>query len=213
MDSTPVSLLERLRQPSDTLAWDRFVRLYTPLLYHWLRRTGLQEADAADLVQDVLTVLVTKLPEFVYDRGKRFHGWLRTLAVNRWRDLRSARHSCKRVAALIDDADRPRSARIVHRIGVSRASWRCRRCGIMRSDFQPATFQAVCGADRRRQPGGGSGQEAPLHFGRPLCGQVPGVGALRRELKGIVGVKLVTFDNTVEQCSMRLIPVLDLQTR
>jgi hypothetical protein len=32
--STPVSLLERLRRPDDHAAWSRFVRLYTPLLFH-----------------------------------------------------------------------------------------------------------------------------------------------------------------------------------
>jgi RNA polymerase sigma-70 factor (ECF subfamily) len=58
---TPASLLERLRQPADQAAWSQFVRLYAPLLYHWAGRLGLREADAADLVQDVLLVLVRKL--------------------------------------------------------------------------------------------------------------------------------------------------------
>ena len=44
---TPASLLERLRRPADPEAWARFVALYTPLLYRWARRAGLQEADAA----------------------------------------------------------------------------------------------------------------------------------------------------------------------
>jgi hypothetical protein len=65
MTATPVSLLERLKVREDSAAWDRFVQLYTPLLYYWVRKTGLQEADAADLVQDVLTVLVAKMPDFV----------------------------------------------------------------------------------------------------------------------------------------------------
>src|SRR5690349_13376275 len=54
---TPVSLLERLREPAQEQAWARFVELYTPLLFHWARHIGLQEADAADLVQDVLADL------------------------------------------------------------------------------------------------------------------------------------------------------------
>jgi RNA polymerase sigma-70 factor, ECF subfamily len=83
---TPVSLLERLKLPSEQDAWTRFVQLYTPLLYDWARRVGLQESDAADLVQEVFTVLVRKLPEFNYDRGKSFRGWLRTVLLNRWRD-------------------------------------------------------------------------------------------------------------------------------
>jgi RNA polymerase sigma-70 factor (ECF subfamily) len=37
-------------------------------------------------VQDVLTALIRKLPEFRYDQGKSFRGWLRTVLLNRWRD-------------------------------------------------------------------------------------------------------------------------------
>jgi RNA polymerase sigma-70 factor (ECF subfamily) len=85
---TPASLLERLRRPVSAEAWARFVDLYTPLLYYWARRAGLQEADAADLVQDVLVVLFQKLPEFTYDRGRSFRSWLRTVTLNKWRERR-----------------------------------------------------------------------------------------------------------------------------
>src|SRR5438105_2006111 len=88
MDPTPVSLLERLRQPTDQAAWERFVDLYAPLLYTWTRRLDVPAADAADLVQDVLTVLVEKLPEFRYDRRRRFRGWLWTVLRNKWCDRR-----------------------------------------------------------------------------------------------------------------------------
>jgi RNA polymerase sigma-70 factor (ECF subfamily) len=88
MDQTPASLLERLRQPAEHRAWERFVQLYTPLLFYWARRVGLGDADAADLVQDVFTLLVQKLPEFTYDRHKSFRAWLRTVTLNKWRDRR-----------------------------------------------------------------------------------------------------------------------------
>jgi len=83
---TSSSLLDRLRHPADRKAWDRFVELYTPLLYYWARRAGLQDADAADLVQEVLVLLFRKLPEFRYDRRKGFRNWLRTVTVNKWRE-------------------------------------------------------------------------------------------------------------------------------
>jgi RNA polymerase sigma-70 factor (ECF subfamily) len=91
MESTSTSLLRRLRQPGDRQAWGRFVELYTPLIYHWGRRSGLSADDAADLTQDVLVLLVRKLPEFHYDRGKSFRGWLRTLTLNKWREQRRRR--------------------------------------------------------------------------------------------------------------------------
>ena len=88
MDSTPVSLLERLRQPGAGPAWDRFVRLYAPLLDLWTRRLGLDAHDAADLVQDVFAALVERLPEFVYDPARRFRGWLWALTLNKFRERR-----------------------------------------------------------------------------------------------------------------------------
>lgn len=88
---TPVSLLYRLRQPEEGLAWNRFIELYSPLLYHWARQAGYQESDCADLVQDVFVILWRKMPDFDYDPTKSFHAWLKTLFVNRARAIRRNR--------------------------------------------------------------------------------------------------------------------------
>jgi RNA polymerase sigma-70 factor (ECF subfamily) len=90
MHTTPASLLEQLRQSTGqdgtSSAWSRFVQLYTPLLYYWARRLGLQEPDAADLSQEIFTTLLEKLPRFRYDQSKSFRSWLRTVTLNKWRD-------------------------------------------------------------------------------------------------------------------------------
>lgn len=91
MFATPASLLDRLRKPEEATAWDRFVELYTPLLFHWARRLGLQATDCADLVQDVFLLLWRKLPEFQYDKARSFHAWLKTLFLNRHRDRQRQR--------------------------------------------------------------------------------------------------------------------------
>jgi RNA polymerase sigma-70 factor (ECF subfamily) len=92
MNTTSVSLLERLRQPvQQEASWQRFVQLYTPLFFHWARKLGLSADDAADLVQEVLLHLLQKLPEFTYDPHKSFRGWLRTLTVNKYRDYQRRR--------------------------------------------------------------------------------------------------------------------------
>jgi RNA polymerase sigma-70 factor, ECF subfamily len=88
MHSTPISLLDRIRQSTDAGAWVSFVRLYAPLLSRWARSTGPDDTGAADLVQDVFTVLVQKLPTFQYDSRRSFRGWLRVILVNRWRELK-----------------------------------------------------------------------------------------------------------------------------
>ena len=76
MHSTPGSLLERLRRSPEPDSWARFVQLYAPLIYSWARRANVPHQEAADLVQEVLTLLVEKLPNFVYDRNKSFRRWL-----------------------------------------------------------------------------------------------------------------------------------------
>jgi RNA polymerase sigma-70 factor, ECF subfamily len=86
MAPTPASLLQRLRQSGDTAAWDCFVHLYSPQLFQWALRTGLQEADAADLVQDVFAILVRQMPSFEYDPSKSFRSWLRAIASNKCRE-------------------------------------------------------------------------------------------------------------------------------
>jgi RNA polymerase sigma-70 factor, ECF subfamily len=91
MHTTSVSLLQRLQQSTDEAAWARFVNLYAPLLYFWVQRTGFSKDEADDLVQDVFAALVRKLPQFAYDPQQTFRGWLRTLAVNKWREKKRRR--------------------------------------------------------------------------------------------------------------------------
>jgi hypothetical protein len=49
---TRASLLVRLRDGTNHLAWQEFVTLYSPVVYGFARKRGLQDADAADLMQD-----------------------------------------------------------------------------------------------------------------------------------------------------------------
>jgi RNA polymerase sigma-70 factor (ECF subfamily) len=85
---TSVSLLDRLREEPDTAAWRRLVDLYTPLIRGWLRRHGLPPQEADDLVQEVLAVVVRRLPDFRREeRTGAFRRWLRTITVNCLRDF------------------------------------------------------------------------------------------------------------------------------
>jgi RNA polymerase sigma-70 factor, ECF subfamily len=87
MDTTSPSLLIRLRRPDQHFAWARFVQLYTPLLLNWAHRWGLQDQDAADLVQEVFVTLVQKLATFQYDQERSFRSWLHLIALNKYRDF------------------------------------------------------------------------------------------------------------------------------
>jgi RNA polymerase sigma-70 factor (ECF subfamily) len=139
---TPASLLERLRQPAPESAWTRFVQLYTPLLFFWARRLGLHDADAADLVQDVLTLLVRKLPEFSYDGNKSFRAWLRTVTLNCWRN-RVRRAELPREFPRPDLDGLPDSDAGDLLGEVEYRNWLVGRAlELMRAEFQPSTWKA-----------------------------------------------------------------------
>ncbi len=87
MATTSETLLERLRRTDDEQAWRRFVELYAPLITRWAGLQGLDGDEAEDLSQDVLMVLIRKLPEFDYDRDKSFRAWLRTITIHRCHDF------------------------------------------------------------------------------------------------------------------------------
>jgi RNA polymerase sigma-70 factor (ECF subfamily) len=94
MGETSLTLLEQLAGPSDEGAWERFVTLYQPLIHGWVRRLGVPAPHAADVVQDVFTIVVAELPRFAHNgQPGAFRTWLRTIAVNRlrvfWRQARS----------------------------------------------------------------------------------------------------------------------------
>lgn len=88
MPSTRPSLLVRIRNAEDDRAWGQFLELYGPLIYQYGRRRGLQDADAADLTQEVLSAVAAGARQLDYDPGRgSFRGWLFTLAHHKLHDL------------------------------------------------------------------------------------------------------------------------------
>ena len=85
---TRATLLYRVRTLDDQAAWNEFVERYTPLIYGWCVRQGLQSSDAADVTQEVLARLVKAMQAFEYNvsRGS-FRGWLKTVTTNAVSDL------------------------------------------------------------------------------------------------------------------------------
>jgi RNA polymerase sigma-70 factor (ECF subfamily) len=81
--STSHTLLQRacrLEPP----AWERLCALYGPIVHGWCRRSGLQESDAADAVQEVFRAVFLNLGEFLRQGGV-FHAWLWTITANQVR--------------------------------------------------------------------------------------------------------------------------------
>lgn len=162
MNSTSVDLLTRLKESQADEAWERFVDLYAPLIFHWARAHGLRTSDAADLAQDVFATLVSKLPTFEYDPNQRFRSWLKTVTLNRARDWqrRNASRltqddSCFTEQITAPDAADPFEEDEYRQLLVRRAR------EVMETEFEATTWQAcwlsvtegLSAADVARQTG------------------------------------------------------------
>jgi RNA polymerase sigma-70 factor (ECF subfamily) len=81
---TRATLLLRLRDQGDGDAWSEFLRDYGPMLYRFVRSRGLQDADASDLVQDVLRSVGMAIGRLEYQKEKGgFRAWLFTITRNK----------------------------------------------------------------------------------------------------------------------------------
>jgi RNA polymerase sigma-70 factor, ECF subfamily len=110
---TSLSLLSRVRD-RDQIAWERLVRLYSPLVYSWCLRRGLRPEDAADVGQEVFLTVAKQIGEFHHDqKGDSFRAWLFTITHNKLRNWARSRvalsiggsDAMKMFDKVIDDAD------------------------------------------------------------------------------------------------------------
>ena len=155
--ATRASLLVRLRDPRDQEAWAQFLELYTPLVYGYARKQGLQDADAADLCQDVLAAVAGAIGRLEYDPAKgAFRNWLFTIVRRKlltW--LRARKHR---------PADDPALQQVLEQQPAPpadeaawEAEWEARlfawACAQVRPRVTEATWQAFWRTAIEEQPG------------------------------------------------------------
>ena len=148
MNTTSESLLFRLQSAPDgeldQNAWEKFVQLYTPLMFHWARKVGLQQSDAADLVQDVLSIVFRRLPEFQYDTSGSFRGWLRMVTLNKFREKKRKRVTEVSIASnsVLEQIASLQRAESTWDLDYGQMLLQ-QTMELMESDFQPGTWQAL----------------------------------------------------------------------
>lgn len=187
INTTPVSLLERVRGSADDAAWSRLVQLYTPLLFFWARRCGETEHDAADLVQEVFVVLLRTLPTFQYDHaGGSFRGWLRTLTLNKLRDRKRREARADQALAqrpvndeLPDGAEQFWEAEYHHELAR-------RALRLMQTEFAPATWKACWETVVQDRPPADVARELGISENAVYIAKCRVLRRLREELSGLV---------------------------
>jgi len=142
--NTSATLLERLKDRRDAAAWERFTQLYEPQIRATLSRHLPQAADIDDLLQQVFTVVVEKLPEFRHSgRPGAFRTWLRGICVNRvrmfWRSRPPTLPDPEAVLRQLEDPDSELSAQWdrEHDEHVFHEGLR-----LIEGEFKPTTWQA-----------------------------------------------------------------------
>ncbi|MCC7376063.1 MAG: sigma-70 family RNA polymerase sigma factor [Verrucomicrobiales bacterium] len=144
---TRPSLLVAIRDPGNERAWSEFVNLYTPLVFGHCRRRGLQEADAADVAQDVMRAVAQAIRRFEYDRVKgSFRSWLLTVTRSKLANFFSRESRQPQAASDTQLTEWTADPPSPEELGEWDVEYRQRlfdwAAESVRSEFQPSSWQA-----------------------------------------------------------------------
>ncbi len=193
MAETSATLLQRLNDRSDSVAWRRLVDLYTPLISSWLRRQGVSADDAEDLTQEVLEIVVREVSRFQHNgRVGAFRTWLRTITINCLRQSWRSRRARTRTThppdldSALDQLEDPAS-NLSRRWDREHDEFVLQRLlGLIEPEFRPVTWQAF----RRQAIDGASAEAVAAELGLTvnavLIAKSRVLSHLRRNAEGLV---------------------------
>jgi len=189
--ATRVTLLARIKDGQDTVAWREFVQLYGPVIYRFARNRGLQDADAADLMQDVMRSVARNAAKMEYDPKKgTFRGWLYTVTRNKiYNFLNSQRNRPRGTgdsagwerleatpARAEDGPDEDWEREYQRRLSA-------RAMDLVKSEFQESTWQAFWKTAVEARPAGEVGKELGMSPGAVYVAKSRVLARLREEVK------------------------------
>jgi RNA polymerase sigma factor (sigma-70 family) len=185
---TRASLLVRIRDGRDIAAWQQFVQMYAPIVYGFARRRGLQDADAADLMQEVLRSVAAAAGRLEYDpkRGS-FRAWLFTVTRSKLYNLldrqrRQVRGSGDSAAhqRLDEQAGRDGADIWEHEYQTRLAALAMER---VRGEFHDATWQAFLLTAIEGKPARAAGETLQMSAGAVYVAKSRVLARLREEVQ------------------------------
>ena len=190
--TTRVSLLVRLRDTADQAAWEEFVSIYQPVIFRFARQRGLQQADAHDLAQEVLSAVAQRIPDWQPDQDRaRFRTWLSRIASNqtvtmyRRRKPDAARGGTTAVAVLNSQADPATDLELNYRRESFRDLGQAGAGGVRRGDLAGVLDDGGGRSFRRRDcPFARTQRRRGLHGSQPHHSPSAGTGWLQRRRRG-----------------------------
>jgi len=85
---TRITLLARLKKAENADAWNEFEETYRGFILSLIVRMGINQQDAEDISQAVLTKVWQKIEDFEYNQNKgKFHNWLAAMTRNTVKDF------------------------------------------------------------------------------------------------------------------------------
>jgi RNA polymerase sigma factor (sigma-70 family) len=190
---TRITLLARIKNADDIEAWGEFAKLYGPVVYGFARKRGLQDADAADVVQDVLRSVARNAERLEYDptRGT-FRGWLYTISRNKIYNFLTANKrrargvgdatSQERLEAIADpddDADHQWEVEYQRRLSA-------KAMDRIKHEFQPNTWRAFWGTAVEGRNATDVGEQLKLSAGAVYVAKSRVLARLRDEVQQLI---------------------------
>ncbi len=143
MDTTRPSLLIRIRDHADQVAWSEFDAIYRPMLRRFGLARGLAQTEADEIAQVCMASISKYIGGFEYNPQKgRFKAWLRTMVNNRFKNLLRDRRDKQAESQDFKNAQEPGESpdELFDRLWRQEHLKHCLR--LIRSEVEESTFKA-----------------------------------------------------------------------
>jgi RNA polymerase sigma factor (sigma-70 family) len=144
--NTRASLLDRLHQGADPVAWDDFFRRYWPYIFSIARQRGCSEHTAEEIVQDVMLAVFEKKAVFCHDPARgRFRDWLAGVVRNKVAlQRRSPAERCRAIGGdeLLPEIESPAESPDVQLDAAFDQAMLAFLLDVVRAEVHPRTYQA-----------------------------------------------------------------------